>query len=187
MWQKINKTDLPPYLSWRGYNTMEHKPNEIIEVNGKKVAIDRSVGVTLLLVSTDKNGDLCCLLNKRGDSKDTGGLWNMPSGYLDWGETGEECAARELYEECGLSIPSSSEIKLVEVSTNPANYKQHVILRYIAYVPSATDFSLSMQNAETGEVSEIAWVKLSKLDNYHMAWGQCETIKRLCSIILIKK
>lgn len=181
------ETDLPPYLSWRGYNTMEHKPNEIIEVNGKKVAIDRSVGVTLLLVSTDKNGDLCCLLNKRGDNKDTGGLWNMPSGYLDWGETGEECAARELYEECGLSIPSSSEIKLVEVSTNPANYKQHVILRYIAYVPSATDFPLSMQNAETGEVSEIAWVKLSKLDNYHIAWGQCETIKRLCSTYFNQK
>lgn len=30
MWQKINKTDLPPYLSWRGYNGVkDHEQTDI--------------------------------------------------------------------------------------------------------------------------------------------------------------
>ena len=30
MWQKINKTDIPPYLSWRGYNGVkDHEQTDI--------------------------------------------------------------------------------------------------------------------------------------------------------------
>jgi 8-oxo-dGTP diphosphatase len=44
------------------------------------------------------------LVLRRAGGEMTGG-WYLPGGALDAGETIEECARRELYEECGL-VPS---------------------------------------------------------------------------------
>lgn len=180
MWQKINKTDLPPYLSWRGYNTVEHKPNEIIEVNGKKVAIDRSVGVSIIVYTTDCNGFDYVLCNQRGKQKeDSGGLWNTPSGYLDWGETAEECAIREVYEECGIKIPRES-VRLAEVSTDPKENRQNVIFRFIAHVPYRfMSMPLSSVNSEEGEVEKVAWLSLDEMAKIKFAWNQFDNVKRI--------
>lgn len=146
--------------------------NKLIEYEGRKIAIDRSVGVSIIVIS---NNRLLC--NKRG--KYPAGLWNIPSGYLDWDETAEECARRETFEECGIEIPLEN-IKLLEVSTNPKENKQNVIFRFIACVPE--DFlqlPLSTEHSEEGEVLDIKWIPLADIDNYQFAWGQAETVKRL--------
>ena len=36
------------------------------------------------------------------------GLWSIPSGFMEQGETLQEAAARELYEECGVRIAPAS-------------------------------------------------------------------------------
>jgi len=42
------------------------------------------------------------LLIRRSDT----GLWALPGGTLEWGETLRSCATRELYEEAGVENPS---------------------------------------------------------------------------------
>jgi len=43
------------------------------------------------------------LLGKRLNSHGSG-TWNFPGGHLDFGETPEQCAKRESYEEAGIKI-----------------------------------------------------------------------------------
>lgn len=45
------------------------------------------------------------LLGKRLSKHGTG-TWAPPGGHLEFGETPEQCASRELFEETGLKIPS---------------------------------------------------------------------------------
>lgn len=157
-----------------------HKPNEIIEVDGKKVAIDRSVGVTILVYSIGKDGQRYILCNKRGSTKrDSGGLWNIPSGYLDWGETAEECAIREVYEECGIDI-SKLVLKQSEVSTDPKEHNQNVIFRFVALDDeNLMNCTLHTQHSEEGEVDDVKWIPWKDIDKYQFAWNQLSTIKRL--------
>jgi ADP-ribose/FAD diphosphatase len=55
------------------------------------------------------------------------GCWYLPIGYMEAGETPEEAAARELREEVGLAVPSSSFL-LYEIVSLP-----HINQVYIAY------------------------------------------------------
>src|SRR5665213_417667 len=56
------------------------------------------VGVGVLLVENDK-----LLLGKRKNSHGNG-TWAPPGGHLEFGESFEECAIREVLEETGLNI-----------------------------------------------------------------------------------
>lgn len=49
-------------------------------------------------IITDENG--CILLQQRGDS----GKWGLPGGIMELGESMDETAVREVYEETGLQV-----------------------------------------------------------------------------------
>ncbi|QLE48510.1 NUDIX domain-containing protein [Nostoc sp. C057] len=53
------------------------------------------------------------LLQKRSDFK----LWGLPGGYPEVGESAEECSAREVFEETGLTV---KHFEAVGFSSNPA-------------------------------------------------------------------
>ena len=46
--------------------------------------------------------------------REENGLWELPGGGLDWGESVEECLKREIHEEMGLTV--------TEVNPKPAYY-----------------------------------------------------------------
>lgn len=56
--------------------------------------------ISVAVIGVDGEGRIA--LQRRRDN----GLWGLPGGLVDWGETLKECAARELAEEVGLEITS---------------------------------------------------------------------------------
>lgn len=159
---------------------MASRENELITLaDGRRVAIDRSVGVVMLCY-TIVDGNIYILVNKRGTkTSEFKSKWNLPSGYLNWDESGEEAAQRETIEETGICIPTSL-IQEVEHSTSPTENRQNIIFRYAAKVPNYfMEQSLKAQDSE--EVSNIKWINFNELDTVEWAFNQKETIERMLS------
>jgi ADP-ribose pyrophosphatase YjhB (NUDIX family) len=90
------------------------------------------------------------LLIKRGHQPFLG-YWALPGGYLDWDETTEECALRELKEETGYTGKNP---KLILLNSDPGrDYEGRQNLEIF--------FSAEIAKKSTGhskeEVSELGW------------------------------
>jgi len=70
-----------------------------------------AAGVALV----DPNGVV--FLVRRNSQTSHGGLWSIPGGYIDDGESPLQTALRELKEETGLSVGSASQIGQLVVPT----------------------------------------------------------------------
>jgi ADP-ribose pyrophosphatase YjhB (NUDIX family) len=142
----------------------------------EKVYRNRGVGV-VTLVMTFIGGKAHILANQRGDkTSEQGLLWNLPSGYLDWNETAEMAAVREIKEECGVEI-APSELTELEHSTDPAENRQNIMFRYIAVVEPERLRDFKAMDAD--EVRDIRLIPLSDIEQYRWAWGQNRKIYRL--------
>lgn len=60
--------------------------------------VEARIGVGVIIIKDDK-----VLLGKRQGSHGSG-TWSFPGGHLEFGETPEETALREVDEECGIII-----------------------------------------------------------------------------------
>ena len=107
------------------------------------------------------------LLIRRVDN----GLWAVPGGYMESGESFTEACAREVFEETGLTVKVG---RLISVYTNPhallvypdGNRWQLVVLHFEAFTV-AGDLT---RNSEASEISyftqsEAAHLKLGRLDD----------------------
>lgn len=152
--------------------------NEIIKLpDGRNVAMDRSIGVVMCCYTMVDN-NIYILANKRGaETTEFKNAWNLPSGYLNWDETGEQGAIRETYEETGVQIPLTSVFEF-EHSTSPFENRQNVIFRYAAYVPSEFLY-YNFKPMDEKEVSEVLWIHEDDVDNYEWAFHHDKVIKRL--------
>lgn len=111
------------------------------------------VGSSVIAIKDNK-----ILLQKRADI----GCWAYPGGYMELGETPEETAKREFYEETGLIANS---LKLYGVF---AGEKRHyvypdgneVYITDIVYV--CDDFSIT-ESKHDNEVLEIKWFMKDKI------------------------
>lgn len=144
---------------------------------GKEFWYSRSVAVTNLVFAKNDNDEWCILANKRGSgTPDFQGFWNVPCGYLDFNETGEEAAQRETYEETGVYI-KKEKISLFKVNTSPSENRQNVSLNYFSVAENINDFVLNDSNSEKDEINEIKWIKISEIDNYNWAFNHNKLIK----------
>lgn len=84
------------------------------------------------------------------------GFWALPGGYLDWDESLEECAARELLEETGVV---GIKPKLVGVWSDPGrdeDGRQNVGVVY------RLEFA-GQRSAKDDEASEVEWFSVGSL------------------------
>ena len=129
--------------------------------DGKEYWISRPCAVTGIVFVVDKYG-IQVLCAQRGlGAIDYQGLWNCPSGYINWDESGEEAASREVFEETGVKIPIGK-WKLVSAQMSPLSNKQTIVLRYLAIIP-IEEFHVSVSNCN--EYSEVAKVDLISFDH----------------------
>jgi 8-oxo-dGTP pyrophosphatase MutT (NUDIX family) len=150
-------------------------------VDGKTYWISRSVAV-VGFVFARVNKQLCILANKRGEgTPDFQGKWNVPCGYLDYDETGEEGCVREIFEETGVKL-NPTDMKFIQVNTDPVNSnRQNVSLRYRTYLSEefAKNITFTNKNSESNEVDDIKWIPIRDIDNYEWAFNHNELIKNM--------
>jgi len=166
-----------------------NRPNILHEtIEGKKVWESRSVAVNgIILISI--NNDLYVLASKRGpNAADSQGLMNLPSGYLDWDETGTEAMFREVWEECGLNLNILIEKSFYSfmdyisqpwhVNTYITENRQNVSLRYGLYSEVDELFNLTTEHNEiVGEVENSLWLNVKDIDKHKWAFNHDKVIR----------
>lgn len=88
------------------------------------------VGVFLLKSGQEDPSNPQFLMGKRLNSHGAE-TWALPGGHLEWGETPEECAAREVAEETGLELLKRKDGLKFLTATNdimPADRKHYITL-----------------------------------------------------------
>lgn len=66
------------------------------------------------------------LLGKR-KSAHGNGTWSAPGGHLEFGETPQQCAARELFEETGIALPPAS-FKIISLTNDIFPDKHYITI-----------------------------------------------------------
>ena len=137
-----------------------------VNVNGKEYWVSRSIATVTYVYGVFK-GVACILANKRGPGlPNKVGLWNCVSGYLDYDETLEDAAVREVFEETGVII-DKSDLFMDGIDSSVEREHQNVLVRYYANIGTRADeVVLTNKNSEPNEVDEIKWIPLSEIDNY---------------------
>lgn len=143
-----------------------------IEHEGKKYWISRSMAA-VVYVFAFIGKEVYVLANKRGPGLPTNvGKWNCPSGYLDFDETLEECAVREVFEETGYKITKKNKkLELIEIDSQPTRKgMQNVLVRYTVGTAFKTlddaYKGITSEHSEPNEVDDIKWISLKDLDSY---------------------
>lgn len=105
---------------------------------------------------------------KRADEQHQGGLWEFPGGKVEAGESVFIALKRELIEEVGLTIHSSSQLMVIEHDYGDKCVKLDVHV--------VSNFSGEAHGAE-GQPSE--WVAISELENYDFPEANAEIIEKI--------
>ncbi len=107
-----------------------------------------------------KNGQV--LLGKRHDDQEKAssdlrgeGTWTMPGGKLDFGESLENCATREVFEETGIKL---NEIKVFCVNNNKNEHAHYVTIGLYS-----DNFEGEPKVMESDEIVEWQWFNLDNL------------------------
>lgn len=113
---------------------------------------NRVVTCTMLGVKDEK---LLMIMRKLDPQKR---FWALPGGYLDWGETTDECAVREFEEESGYKIKT---VKFLGVYSDPKrdlDGRQNVDHCFYGEVTEETGGSI-----DDFEIETVKWFDLDKL------------------------
>jgi 8-oxo-dGTP diphosphatase len=99
------------------------------------------------------------------------GLWSIPGGRLEPGETLVEACRREFYEETNLAIDVRQVVAIVERRLEGFHY---VIIDFYVQLANEEKCVLIAQS----DVAEARWVSLDNLGDYDLVVGLAEIIKR---------
>lgn len=158
--------------------------NFAIERNGKQYWVSRSSTISLYVFCKDENGEWNLLVSQRGKKMQYGGKWNVVAGFLDYGETLEDAAVRECYEECGVNIKGK---KLISCGTNSSELYGAVNHKFSCILDGTTvKYPPSMEHCEgygtdMQEVQNVMWMPISKLDTLNIRDSQKRNAKELIS------
>ena len=109
------------------------------------------IGVKAIIM----DGSRMLLIKRSNRYADSGGIWDIPGGRLNFGEEPEDGLRREVREETGLEI----EIKrILDASTIFLDDKTHIVR--LTYLCTSTDTVVRLSDEHT----EAKWIKPSEID-----------------------
>ena len=122
--------------------------------------------VRLIVVDTEGRA----LILRRQDYTAGGGGWSLPGGKIEYGQTVEEAAARELEEETALRCTAKNFL-FYQDSPPEKSGGMHCINFYFECVAAG---SLNIND----ESSEFAWIAEGDLDRYDVVFRNDEGLMR---------
>ena len=118
------------------------------------------VGVGIMVLNS--KGEI--LLGKRNDDAEKAGsdlhgegTWTMPGGKLDFQETLEDGACREIFEEIGIKI-NPDKLKIISVSDEIVPDNHYVTIGFLV-----ENFEQEPKLMEPEEITEWKWYNLNNL------------------------
>lgn len=133
--------------------------------SGKKYWISRSVASAVVIMTEDGK----FIAERRGPGcPDFIGKLAFPCGYLDFDETIEECARREVWEELGVNI---KELYFVGVNSDPNSNLQNVTIRFLATIEGTPNIDSLSRGGENEEVSEVIVCTLEEILGNKEEWA----------------
>ncbi len=114
------------------------------------------------------------LLIKR-DKAPAQGLWSVPGGKLEAGESLIECCRREVKEETGLAVEVVSIAAVVDRRIE--NFHYVIVDFLVALLDEQDDIPVAAT-----DVSEARWIGLETIDDYPLVIGLSEIIRRAAHI-----
>lgn len=126
-----------------------------------------AVGVVIVKNST-------VLLVRRGNEPSKG-LWSVPGGLIELGETVEEAAQREVKEETGIDIRIE---RLLDVASNIVRDDQdkirfhYVLIDFLAH-------PLTILLKSQSDASEAKWVHFKELSTYSLTKGAIKLMRKI--------
>ena len=118
------------------------------------------------------------LLVKRGHAPSLG-LWSVPGGLVDLGETTVEAARREVEEESGLKVRIAGLVGILDRVTRDADdrVRYHwVLIDYLAF-PESNDTITAGSDA-----AEVRWVTIDEVERLPITEGLVDMIQRAAAL-----
>ena len=123
------------------------------------------VPVVRLIIENDSGG---ILLLKRADGSYAEGMWCLPGGKVDYGETLVQAAAKELKEETNLVLVHS-EFLLFQESLPIKHGLMHCINFYY-HCTASGNIKLNSESVD------LSWVTVDTIGNYDIAFKNDEAL-----------
>ncbi|EGD83387.1 MutT/nudix family protein [Salpingoeca rosetta] len=150
---------VPPYgspysesvLRLHAFNVLSRLVRHIASASPK--ALRPKVGLAVLVTSKAYPG--CVIVGRRksahSDGNPTGkGSWALPGGHLEFGESFEACAAREVAEECGLNdLTRVRHVATVNSIDKTSNY--HYVVPFVAAETSGEPVAMEKDKCDAWE------------------------------------
>jgi 8-oxo-dGTP diphosphatase len=112
-------------------------------------------------VAIVRRDDLLLIQRNRAPSE---GLWTLPGGRLELGETPEHCAIREVKEELGLAL----------YALRPLIVLRHGQYRLQTFATQAYDGEIM---ADVAEIRDWRWVRRAQLDRLKTTPGLADVVE----------
>ena len=180
----------------------KNRKNEPLDLpDGRTIWHARSCAVVAeICVFNTQNKTWYVLLGERGKgTPDFQGYWGLPCGYLDWDETLCQAVVREVWEECGLYLPSLAQHASFIVSNSSLtregefldmpwsvtdhvdNPKQNISLHYaILFAWQSMPLpALTNANADPFEVEGLEWVPINQAVSMNLAFNHQKRIAKM--------
>ncbi|WP_299879618.1 8-oxo-dGTP diphosphatase MutT [uncultured Cocleimonas sp.] len=111
------------------------------------------------------------LIAKRSQDQHQGNKWEFPGGKVEANETSEDALRREILEELGIQVQSSSEMTSITheyIEENPENNKTVIL--------DVFDVRKWQGEPKGVEGQPIRWITVEEIDNYEFPIANVEIV-----------
>ena len=98
------------------------------------------------------------------------GFWHIPGGRLEWGETLEACAKREVMEETGIEVRPKTIVAIADRSIEGFHY---IIVDFLAELESGAEVT----PCPSSDAAAAVWVAPADFNEYPLVEGIREVIE----------